>query len=92
MTGALNRAAVRRDIENREAEAVEIAALKNAFLAIAEDFARRHSGVPEYGQQGWRATVMDYIPNFLDDLFCERERQLARDNEEDELLIGRDRP
>lgn len=84
----LNRAAVRRDIERREAEAIEIAALKNAFLAIAEDFAKRHSGVPEDGPHGWRADVMGYIPDFLDDLFCARERQIERDNEDDELLIG----
>lgn len=84
----INRAALRREIDSRDGELDEIERLKAAFKAAAEKLAREHSGLPEDGPHGWRATVNGYIDDFLSDLFCERERQLEADNEDDLFRIG----
>lgn len=83
-----SKSAVQRDMERRERELDEIERLKAEFTAYAEKFALEHSGSPEDGEQGWRADIEAYIPNFLADLFHARERQIDADTEYDFLLVG----
>lgn len=88
---ALNRAAVARDIADREDELDELATARALAERWFEKFCRRYSGLPQHGaterDPGWSEAI-ETFEQALDEALCERERTLRSDIESDSFLLG----